>query len=66
MDKITVNNINFELCINPYYQKSKYCYECKYRVVFYDGDFDSWRTLYHCSNKRQFTKKNIKKHLYYT
>lgn len=66
MDKIIVDNINFELIVNPYYNKSKYCYECKYKIMYYDTNFSSYRILYYCNNKREFTKKNIKKHLYYT
>ena len=60
-----VNGIIFDLVINPYYKKSKNCYECKYKVMYYDDYYNSYRVLYYCENKRQFTQKRIKNELMY-
>ena len=64
MQKI-VNDITFDLVRNPYYKKSVDCFECKYKVMYYDEYYNSYRILYHCDNKRQFTKKRIKNELLY-
>lgn len=64
MEKI-YNGITFILVENTYYKKSKNCYECKYRIMFYDENYDSYRVLYRCDNKREFTLKRIKEELLY-
>lgn len=64
MEKI-FNGITFSLVENTYYKKSKDCYECKYKVMYYDEYYDSYRVLYNCENKRQFTLKRIKAELLY-
>lgn len=64
MEKI-YNGITYELVENPHYKRSKDCYECKYRVMYYDDYYGSWRILYHCENKRQFTLKRIVEELMY-
>lgn len=64
MKKI-VNGIECYLVENSYYKKSKYNYECKYKVLFYNDYYDSYDLLYYCNNKRQFTIKRIKEELIY-
>ena len=64
MEKI-FNGITFSLVENTYYKKSKNCYEYKYKVMFYDEYYDSYRILYRCSNKRDFTLKRIKEEALY-
>lgn len=62
----TVNNINFYLQLNPNYKRTlNKCKnnEPKYYIVYYAGFKGSYNILFSCNNKKDFTIKNIKKHL---
>ena len=59
----TVNNINFYLQLNPNYKRTVNKYnEPKYYIVYYAG-FKGSYNIFSCNNKKDFTIKNIKKHL---
>lgn len=59
MNKI-INGVEFILQENHFYKPGNF--ETKYKVLYFDEFFDSWRVLYSASSKREFTIKNIKKY----
>ena len=57
---IIINGVEFVLQENHFYKHGNF--EPKYKVLFFDEFYDSWRVLYSASSKRKFTVKNIKKY----
>ena len=57
---IIINGVEFVLQENLFYKPGNF--EPKYKVLYFDEFYDSWRVLYSVSSKREFTVKNIKKY----
>ena len=55
---IIINGVEFILQKNHFYKPGNF--EPKYKVLYFDEFYDSWRVLYSASSKREFTVKNIK------
>ena len=57
---IIIDDVEFILQENHFYKRGNF--EAKYKVLYFDEIYDSWRVLYSASSKRDFTVKNIKKY----
>ena len=57
---IIINGVEFVLQENHFYKPGNF--ESKYKVLYFDEFYDSWRVLYSASSKREFTVKNIKEY----
>ena len=55
---IIINGVEFVLQENHFYKPGNF--EPKYKVLYFDEIYDSWRVLYYASSIREFTVKNIK------
>ena len=57
---IIINGVEFVLQENNFYKPGNF--EPKYKVLYFDEFYDSWRVLYSVRSKREFTAKNIKEY----
>ena len=57
---IIINGVEFFLQENHLYKPGYF--EPKYKVLYYDEFYDSWRVLYSARSIREFTVKNIKEY----
>ena len=57
---IIIDGVEFILQENHFYKRGNF--EPKYKVLYFDEIYDSWRVLYSVGSKREFTVKNIKEY----